>query len=701
MRREWIGFLAAMAWGAAGCRNEAQCPVPSAELDRCASGFHVEFDPFDDDASALRPFPNPLKSVAQPFKSATTGYSPNYGGDIGLLLNTLDGFGPYAPVVVSFNEVIDPVFLPDDPAESLDPESPVFLVDLEAIRADPTADFEAVVQPVTAWYDGLQAGVPVDALIVAPYVPLQPKHEYAVVITDRLRTYVDEARTASLARCIGSSEAFQCVKSANAVDPRLEPMREGLAALFEWLEGRGIDRGEVAFATHYVTQSVEDELVDIRKQLETKDPPIGRIDPTRIFRDVGGDDGALSDEAYDYFQALFPDDVDVDLADYDFSSIGTIAYGFFPSRDYRHPEFELFITDGVTGHVREQRTNELEFMVVLPKKDLLRNVVPPYKTIVFQHALTVCKESMVAIANEFAERGIALVGIDVVAHGSRSDEAELSGRNCTIQGIDFLRLDNPLAGREGFRQTVADQFQLVQMVKHLDLDIAPEDGKRDLDTDRLAYVSQSLGSLIGGTFIALEPDVGAAVLNVGGGGLYSVALSYFGDQGGEPVGPDGFADLPTFLLDMMLILQNAVERADPIHYARRVATAPLTIREFPNPPKSVLLQEAVGDEVVGNYSTDSLAREMGGEVAGPSVFRAVPNVATRLAPFEGNAGGGQATIALTQFSPAEHSFLLTQDDPDAFCRGQVQAAEFVGSYLETGRARVIDAYTAPEASDCP
>jgi hypothetical protein len=122
---------------------------------------------------------------------------------------------------------------------------------------------------------------------------------------------------------------------------------------------------------------------------------------------------------------------------------------------------------------------------------------------------------------------------------------------------------------------------------------------------------------------------------------------------------------------------------------------------MPAPPKNVLLQEAVGDDTVGNFSTDSLTREMGGDVAGPTFFRSVPGLVVRDAPFSGNVAGGQATIAMTQFSPAEHSFLLTLDDPGAFCRGQIQASEFVRSYLDTGVSRVIDAYTAPETAACP
>jgi hypothetical protein len=718
MCRSAVAALLFLAATVSGCKD-AQCPAVKDDFDSCGSGYFIEFDPWDERASDFRPFPNPLKTMKQPFKSGTTGYSPDYGGTFGDLLNTLDGFGAYAPVVLKVNDAIDPVYLPQTPLESLDPASPVFLVDYEVIRADPSAPFASVVQPVTAWYNREQADVAIDALIIAPYEPLEPKHEYAVVVTTGLQTWTDPLH-AQPVRCVGPSEQFNCVKAGSEVDPVLEEMRSGLKDLFDWLESQGYERGEISMALNYMTESVEDELVDIQRQVRAAPAPKPKIsmldcadvDPTVspvppcVFAKVS--DPAthkLKTDVQDFFQELFPDDqdIDVDFDDYEFEALGTIIYGSFPSHEYRHPVADAFITDGVSGRVKEQGETDLEFMVVLPRPDLARGIAPPYKTVVFQHALTVCKESMVVIANEFNKRGVALIGIDVVRHGSRSEESLTGERACTIEGLEFLLPDgNPLAGRDGFRQTIADQMHLIRMVKDpaFKIDVAPQDGVSDLDVTRLAYVSQSLGSIIGGTFVSLDPDIGAAVLNVGGGGLYSVAFSFFSSDG-APVGPDGFARMPEPFLDLFLVIQNALERADPINYAKFAARKPHSIDGVLNSPKNILLQEAIDDGVVGNYSTDSLTRAFGGELAGPTFFRAVDGLSVRNAPFSGNVAGGSATIAMTQFSPADHSFLLTLDDPGAFCRGQVQAAEFVRSYLETGTATVIDAYTAPEAALCP
>ena len=700
MRRSLFALLAA-AGLVAGC-GHATCPTPQPQDDLCGSGFYVKFDPFHEASTdLLRPFPNPLRAGPQPFKSATTGYSPDYPGDFGKLLDALDGFGPYAPAVLSFNEVLDPANLPQDAASSVSPSSPIYLVDLDLVRQDPSAPMSDVLHPFTAWYDATQAGAPVNSLVVAPWSPLEPKHEYALVVTDRLQTWLDPAHSTGT-RCVGPSPAFSCVKSKSRVDPRVEPMRVELAPVFDWLEKFGIARGDVSLAVDYTTESVPDELLDVHSQVAAAAPPQPTFDPTRIFTNVSDPTtGKLVPEVKDYFQQYFPTDgsVNVDFDDYDFTGMGTIAYGHFHSTDWREPNFHVWLSDGDTGHVFPQGDNDLEFMMVLPKVDPANGIVPPFKTVVFQHALTVCKETMVAMGSAFNKRGIALVGIDVVNHGSRSEAAQEGQQHvCVTSALDFLQLDNPLETRENFRQTVADEFQFLRMVKSMKSDV-DGDGVQDLDTSRVGFVSQSLGSIIGATFLSTEPDVGAGVLNVGGGGLYSLALSFFGSGGST--GPDGFSQLPTPLLDLMTILQTTLERADPIHFAVHAARDPFVIDGVKSAPKSVLLQEAVNDSVVGNTSTDALTREMGGELAGPTVFRGVAGVTERDAPFSGNVANGAATIAQTQFSPAKHQFLLELDNPGATCRGQMQAAIFLDSYFSTGKGTVLDAYTDPAFASCP
>lgn len=645
-------------------------------------------------------FPTSIRQVYTPYQFKT-GLRLDYPSPFGDGLNTLDGFGPYSPIYSTFSEVLVDPNIPTDPFETTDPASPVFLVDLTEIRVNPSADFTKVAKPVSLLYNDVVAEVNVNTLVALPYFPLTPNRDYAFVITTGL-----EAATVGNTerRCVSAAPLTHCLKSDSEVDPLYDDSRRGLAPLWPYLESYGIGKDEVSLVLHYRTQSVEDELVQIRRSIEKNPAPVGRIDPDRIW-DVSTDTGELSPEFRAALDPLFGDnaDIDVNLDDYDFDTIGKAAYGYFESVEYRHPDPDIgfWIPDNATGEIQPQDVVTLEWFLLLPKVDPDRGIVPPFKTMIFQHALGVCKETSIAMANALTERGIAVIGIDVANFGSRTppdDEGNPWDGACQQDPLNFLELDNPLRARDNFRQTVVDQMQFTKMLKSLNVDlVGPEgvpDGENDLDTTRLGYSSQSLGSIIGGTFVALEPDIGAAVLNVGGGGIYNIALSFFG--GGDTTGgPSAFQDLPVFLLDFFLVAQTMLERADPIHYARGYWRSPFQIREAPNPPTNVLMQMAVNDDIVGNFSTETLLRAAGGAQI-PQVFYDAPHIGTMQTPLVGNVADGTATVALSQFDPAEHSFLLTTDDPEAFYRGQQQAAIFIDTYLNEGIATAIDAWDDAE-----
>ena len=72
-----------------------------------------------------------------------------------------------------------------------------------------------------------------------------------------------------------------------------------------------------------------------------------------------------------------------------------------------------------------------------------------------------------------------------------------------------------VALRDCLRQTALDLTELVRTIQGgLDL---KGDGQPDLDATKIYYVGESLGSMYGTIFSALEPAVRASVLNVGGG----------------------------------------------------------------------------------------------------------------------------------------------------------------------------------------
>jgi len=178
-----------------------------------------------------------------------------------------------------------------------------------------------------------------------------------------------------------------------------------------------------------------------------------------------------------------------------------------------------------------------------------------------------------------------------------------------------------------------DLMQLVRVIQAgLDLD---GDGVADLDGSRIYYVGQSLGSLYGTMLNALEPNVRAAVLNVGGGSTvdiarWSEAYQYvagdflssqtpplaapgaaFNDNypfPGERVRVNdvpGAIDIQNFL-ELLEWLQN---QGDPMAYAPHLARTTL-----PGvPAKAVLFQIARADRTMPNPASSDLIRAAGME----------------------------------------------------------------------------------------
>jgi hypothetical protein len=135
-----------------------------------------------------------------------------------------------------------------------------------------------------------------------------------------------------------------------------------------------------------------------------------------------------------------------------------------------------------------------------------------------------------------------VIAIDAVGHGfgnlSTVTMVDNQGNSTTLtaggRGVD-LNGDGTIDSEEGcvlitpisygmrdcFRQTVVDLMQLVRVIQQgLDVD---GDGTADLDAGHIYYGGQSLGSMYGTIFTALEPAVRAAALNVGGASTVDIA----------------------------------------------------------------------------------------------------------------------------------------------------------------------------------
>lgn len=240
--------------------------------------------------------------------------------------------------------------------------------------------------------------------------------------------------------------------------------------------------------------------------------------------------------------------------------------------------------------------------------------------------------------------------------GGRGIDQNGDGNIGNNEGISAAAPRSILRDRDGQLQTVADLMQLVRVIE-VGVD-ADGDARADLNPSRIYYVGQSLGGICGTEFLAVEPSVRVGVANVAGGSsiesnrlsvifrasvgasLASRTPSLLNGPGvthvdGVPVGAPPFdenmplrdgvplvvrlADGAERVIQSPVInavpgvmpIQEVIEHTEwvsqsgnPVAYAPHVRKLPLK----GVPPKSVLYQFAVGDQITPNPANSAIMR---------------------------------------------------------------------------------------------
>lgn len=328
------------------------------------------------------------------------------------------------------------------------------------------------------------------------------------------------------------------------------------------------------------------------------------------------------------------------------SGVGRVAFG-----SYRSPNF-LDERQGIppqpTGALGARRPadQELFFSVYLPET---AKPSDGYPVVIFGHGLGDSRlGGATAVSASFAQAGFATLAITAVGHGYGPEStvviSERNGVTTTLpgggRGMD-VDGDGSIGAYEGcilpaeggvlrdcLRQTALDLAQLVRAVRAgIDVD---GDGAPDLDAARIYYAGQSLGSIYGAIFNAIEPATRAAVLNVGGGSIVEIArwsptfrpiTSAILGLRQPPVLNNGATFDENYVLRWQaakvndvpgaIELQNLFERyewlsmpGDPTAFAPHLASSTL-----PGVPiKRVLWQIARGDRTVPNTASSNLIR---------------------------------------------------------------------------------------------
>jgi dienelactone hydrolase len=368
------------------------------------------------------------------------------------------------------------------------------------------------------------------------------------------------------------------------------------------------------------------------------------------------------------------------------TNVAAVVVGHFDSPHY------LSATPGTLGLFDDAQsvkaTDHVPYVLVLP----VRADYAATPIVIFQHGINGDRSAALLVANSYAARGYATLGIDELWHGSRlpgnvDEQFNLSGQpghdgigDPTPSGgvqyfFDFNGDSNrgilpvdPAYIRDNFRQAEIDLMQEVRLARSGDFSAVatalPALTNLGFDGSKVVYTGESFGSIMGAAVLAIDPLLEAAVLDVGGGGLlldlvpnspqFATLLQPFVAGAFDTLVDVGHPDvLPSRAQMSLNFLQEVLEPGDGLALA---ASA--------DPGKSVLFVFAYLDETVPNQSNQALARGWGATeaqlTAGTHALEYV-KLPTAHAPL-------QATPlrAVVQLDPASHGMFTGQSGQHEF-----------------------------------
>ncbi|MCC6748053.1 MAG: hypothetical protein IT371_10370 [Deltaproteobacteria bacterium] len=515
--------------------------------------------------------------------SATrTGYRLSYAPELlprskgGASVDTsryalFDGFSVGSQVTVYFRSGVSRTGLPrqQDAARSTTAESPIWLLEYDTGRR----------VPLFAETDANAERPYVPALIVRPLEVLRHGARYVVALKEGLRDAAGEA--------LRAPEPFRRLRDGEGTrNPTLRAEGERLAEVFAFLERQGVARERLVLAWDFHTASEEAVTGPLKQMVADGLARVPTGGPhytvTRTVEHEASAEPHLLREVHGEFEVpsyLASDDPEAWLK--------LDAKGWPSYRGAQRFGFRLHLP-----RCAERATRPLPVLLfghgLFTSPDL--EMSAPY------HKKLIDRLCMVAISTPW-------VGL------SEPDLGRIAQRVVT----DYSRLPQVTDRLYQAQLNLHVLGRLVQGEFLKDAALALQ-GSPTTDGAERYYFGVSNGGIQGVVVAALSTEVERFVFNASAG-WWSLMLQRSSDF-------EAFTVLMKLVypdpLDRLVLLhlgQSLWDGTDPINYARRVISAPLSGRKA----KRILLQEAKDDDQVPNLATRALVRALGLPLLEPSV----------------------------------------------------------------------------------
>jgi pimeloyl-ACP methyl ester carboxylesterase len=655
--------------------------------------FHpvASFDP----ANGVVPFPNNLLLLGTTDLTLNIPVAdPTDITDPKVAMNALDGFSTTAPWSTTFNMPID--------TTTLAPMQTVHVY--EVTLTGPGGAVTSIVRELAS-DEYIVSLAPSDTsgrtLAIVPTKPLTQMTSYMAVLTNGIKAtnglpiraalpYLFAQRTTPL--CSGGQSTVLALPAAQAC--ALEPLRQLTNAQEAAAVGAGVAPGSITLSWVMTTQSTTIELQAIDAVVEASPAATTHLAPTgSTLASLGLGLPPVADiyigtiDLPYYLSAPSADNPTAPLNTHWEAAPGAYidqcaGFGLDPTSTnitYCNP-FPVATS-----------TQTVPMIVTLPNSHSGRAKPPGgWPVVIFQHGITRNRTDAFAIAGTLAAQGWAVVAIDLPLHGitdttnpfyvGNTPFAQIGARERTFDmdfennasgapgpdgvidpsGSWFINLSGLLSSRDNLRQGVADLFELAHAVPSMHFDAST-----DFDGARIAFVGQSLGSIVGTMFVQIDPNVTTALLSVPGGGIARLldGSATFGPRIRAGLAAAGVvAGTPDYDA-FMGAAQTAVDSGDPINFSGVTDT------------KHLLMQEVVGG---GDVPYDQVIPNT---VAGAPTSGTEPLIAAYgLAPIGQTTQSATGIRGATRFLQGEHGSLLDPTDfPAATAEMQGEMASMVVS----------------------
>ena len=657
--------------------------------------FHpvATFDP----ANGVVPFPNNLLLLGSTDLTLNIPVDdPGNFGDPKVAMNTLDGFSTVAPWTTTFNMPLDATSLAGGDNVR------VFQVTLTG----PGGAVTGVVRELASPEEFVVALAPSDTtgrtLAIVPTQPLEQMTSYMAVLTNGIRNAAGESIRASLPYllaerttplCSGGNSTVPALPASQAC--ALEPLRQLTNAQEAAATAAGVPAGSITLSWTMTTQSTSVVLQTVDAIVEASPPAATTLAPTgRTLADLGLGLPGVADIYIGvialpyYLSAPSEDDPTAPLTKFWKGAPGAYiepcaAFGLDPDST------NLTYCNPVPVATSTQLVPVV--MTIPNARSGKTKPASGWPIVIYQHGITRNRTDVFAIAGTLAAQGYAAVAIDLPLHGitdttnpfyiGNTPFAQLGAQERTFNldiednasgapgpdgtidpsGTWFINLSSLLTSRDNLREGAADLLEVAHAIPAMHISAGT-----DFDATRIAFVGQSLGSIVGTVFLSIDPNVNTGIMSVPGGGIARLldGSPTFGPRiraglaaaGVEPGTPDYDA--------FMGAAQTAVDSGDPINF--NLASAA---------DKNILMQEVVGG---GDVLPDQVIPNT---VPGAPLSGTEPLIAAYgLAPITQSTQNPDGIRGATRFLQGEHSSLLDPSDfPIATAEMQGEMASMVVS----------------------